>query len=219
VITSVPCRLVHARTRTQTADPALQNVRHPCSQVFLRRRFMANDGIYRKTEKGRTEIATRANRLGLRERTMLIMVDDKTTRSGLLAKNSHPTSEGILNSLLADGYIEIASGTEAAGSGSASTTPAASATTVAPTTAPTAPTPVQPDVEVSLQSASRYACRALVTFLGPGADDLTALVEKCKDVGELTARFEKCRDVIQAMAGKRKAEEFWAGASARLPKA
>ncbi len=176
---------------------------------------MANDGIYRKTEKGRTEIATRANRLGLRERTMLIMVDDKTTRSGLLAKNSHPTSEGILNSLLADGYIEIASGTEAAGSGSASTTPAAS-TAIA---APTAPTPVQPDVEVSLQSASRYACRALVTFLGPGADDLTALVEKCKDVGELTARFEKCRDVIQAMAGKRKAEEFWAGASARLPKA
>jgi hypothetical protein len=177
---------------------------------------MANDGIYRKTEKGRTEIATRANRLGLRERTMLIMVDDKTTRAGLLAKNSHPTSEGILNALLADGYIEIASGTETAGSGSASTTPAASATTVAPTTAPT---PVQPDVEVSLQSASRYACRALVTYLGPGADDLTALVEKCKGVDELTARFEKCRDVIQAMAGKRKAEEFWAGASARLPKA
>jgi hypothetical protein len=28
---------------------------------------------------------------------MLIMVDDKTTRAGLLAKNSHPTSEGILN--------------------------------------------------------------------------------------------------------------------------
>ena len=172
---------------------------------------MANDGIYRKTEKGRTEIATRANRLGLRERTMLIMVDDKTTRSGLLAKNSHPTSEGILNSLLADAYIEITPETEAAASA-----PPAAAAEAAPMTAPT---PVQPDVEVSLQSASRYACRALVTFLGPGADDLTALVEKCKDVGELTARFEKCRDVIQAMAGKRKAEEFWVGASARLPKA
>ncbi len=175
---------------------------------------MANDGIYRKTEKGRTEIATRANRLGLRERTMLIMVDDKTTRGGLLAKNSHPTSEGILNALLADAYIEIASGTESAGSAQAAAAPSASVPAVAPTAAPTAP-----DVEVSLQSASRYACRALVTYLGPGADDLTALVEKCKGVDELTARFEKCRDVIQAMAGKRKAEEFWAGASARLPKA
>ena len=71
---------------------------------------MSAEHIYRKTEKGKIEIATRANKLGLRERTMLIMVDDKTTRGGLLAKNSHPTSEGILNSLLADGYIEIDGG-------------------------------------------------------------------------------------------------------------
>ena len=97
---------------------------------------MASDGIYRKTEKGRTEIATRANRLGLRERTMLIMVDDKTSRAGLLAKNSHPTSEGILNNLLADGYIEFAGGSESAA-------------------APMAPAAAQPGVEVSLTSASR----------------------------------------------------------------
>nr|MBP8897404.1 hypothetical protein [Sulfuritalea sp.] len=79
--------------------------------------------------------------------------------------------------------------------------------------------PAAPPVEVSMQSASRYACRALVTLLGPGADDLTALIEKCKTVEELTARLEKCRDVVQGMSGRRKAEEFWAGASARLPKA
>jgi len=173
---------------------------------------VADAGIYRKTEKGRNEIATRANKLGLRERTMLIMVDDKTTRVGLLAKNTHPTSEGILNSLLADGYIEIASGTGAAAPAAA---PAAAATIAAADSAAPAAAPV----EVSLQSASRYACRTLVTLLGPGADDLTTLVEKCKTAEELTARLEKCRDIIQAMAGRRKSEEFWAGASARLPKA
>lgn len=178
-------------------------------------RFMANEGIYRKTEKGRTEIATRANRLGLRERTMLIMVDDKTTRAGLLAKNAHPTSEGILNSLLADGYIEIAPGAETASAAASPAAPSAAP----PAAAPTAPPAVQAEVEVSLQSASRYACRTLVTLLGPGADDLTTLVEKCKGVEELTTRIEKCRDVIQAMAGRRKAEEFWVGVSARLPKA
>ena len=75
---------------------------------------MGIEGIYRKTEKGRAEIATRANKLGLRERTMLIMVDDKTTRSGLLAKNAHPASGEILDALLAHGFIEIASGTAAA---------------------------------------------------------------------------------------------------------
>jgi hypothetical protein len=179
---------------------------------------MADTGIYRKTEKGRTEVATRANRLGLRERTMLIMVDDKTTRAGLLAKNSHPTSEGILDTLLADGYIEIAPGTESAGAAPVAPTPAAAAPAAAEPAA-FAAAPAAAPVEVSMESASRFACRALVTYLGPGADDLTALVEKCRSVEELAARLEKCRDVIQAMAGKRKAEEFWAGASARLPKA
>lgn len=164
---------------------------------------MASDGIYRKTEKGRTEIATRANRLGLRERTMLIMVDDKTSRAGLLAKNSHPTSEGILNNLLADGYIEFAGGSE---SGAAAA-------------APMAPAAAQPGVEVSLTSASRYACRALVTYLGPSADDLTAMVEKAKSAAEMATALEKCRQIIQSLAGKQKAEEFWGGVSARLPRA
>ncbi|MDZ4255691.1 MAG: hypothetical protein U1A72_24245 [Sulfuritalea sp.] len=169
---------------------------------------MGSEGIYRKTEKGRTEIATRANKLGLRERTMLIMVDDKTTRRELLAKNSHPTSEGILNNLLADGYIEIAPGAQPV---AASAAPAASAA------APPAAAPGAPPVEVSLISASRFACRSLVTYLGPGADDLTVLVEKCTNVAELTARLEKCRQVVQGMAGKKKADDFWAGVSARLP--
>ncbi len=166
---------------------------------------MGSDGIYRKTEKGRAEVATRADKLGLRERTMLIMVDDKTTRRGLLEKNTHPTSESILNDLLARGYIETTPGTGGAPPAAAAEPPAA--------------TPSQPEVEVSLQSASSYACRALVAYLGPSADDLTALIEKCKGIDELTDRLQKCRDVIQAMAGRRKAEEFWFSVGARLPKA
>ena len=169
---------------------------------------MASDSMYRKTEKGRTEIATRANRLGLRERTMLIMVDDKTSRAGLLAKNAHPTSEGILNNLLADGYIEVAGGSESAAGASATGA-----------TAPPPPAAAQPGVEVSLTSASRFACRALVTYLGPSADDLTAMVEKAKGAAELATVLEKCRQIIQSLAGKQKAEEFWGGVSARLPRA
>jgi hypothetical protein len=172
---------------------------------------MGGDGIYRKTEKGRTEIATRANKLGMRERTMLIMVDDKTTRSGLLSKNSHPGSADILDALMAGGFIEFGGGSGPASAGAAPAAPDAAA-------AP-APAAGQPAVEVSLTSASRFACRALVTYLGPSADDLTALVEKCKDVAALTDRLEKCRQVIQSIAGKKKADEFWAGVSARLPRA
>jgi hypothetical protein len=168
---------------------------------------MGSDGIYRKTEKGRAEVATRANKLGLRERTMLIMVDDKTTRRGLLEKNTHPTSEGILNELLSGGYIETTPGT-------------GGAPPEMPATADSAPAPpTVPAVEVSFQSASSYACRALVAYLGPNADDLTALVEKCKGLDELNDRLLKCRDVIQSLAGRKKAEEFWFSVGARLPKA
>jgi hypothetical protein len=166
---------------------------------------MGSDGIYRKTEKGRAEVATRANKLGLRERTMLIMVDDKTTRRGLLEKNTHPTSEGILNELLTGGYIE--------------TTPGTGGAPPTATAEPAAEPPSLPEVEVSFQSASSYACRALVAYLGPSADDMTALVEKCKGLDELTDRLQKCRDVIQAMAGRKKADEFWFSVGARLPKA
>jgi hypothetical protein len=165
---------------------------------------MAADDVYRKTEKGRTEIATRVNKLGMRERTLLIMVDDKTSRSGLLARGAHPSSGEILDALVAQGFIEIAS------AGSSVSEPAASGGASVAAAAP---------VEVSLTSASRHACRALVSYLGPAADDLTALIEKSKGAAELGTTLEKCRQIIQSLAGKQKADEFWAGVSARLPEA
>ena len=176
---------------------------------------MGDDGIYRKTEKGRTEIATRVNKLGMRERTLLIMVDDKTSRRDLMSRSAHPGCADILDSLLAQGFIEIDPAAVPAAAGAA---PAASAPS-ATSSAPPVPAANQPSVEVSLTSASRFACRALVTYLGPSADDLTALVEKSKTSAEIATVLEKCRQIIQAMAGKHKAEEFWAGVCARLPRA
>ena len=120
---------------------------------------MSGAHIYRKTDKGRNEIATRANRLGLRERTMLIMVDDKSTRQQLLAKNSHSASEGILDELLAQGYIEtVLDGAPSngpaqgfAGASEPAVAPAAAVPSHAPATA--SPTP---GVEVSVVSATRF---------------------------------------------------------------
>jgi uncharacterized heparinase superfamily protein len=171
---------------------------------------MADDGIYRKTEKGRTEIATRANKLGMRERTMLIMVDDKTPRSGLLSRSAHPSTGDILDALLAQEFIEVDTGAVSAVKAAA---PAAEAAPVSSASSAAA------DVEVSLTSASRFACRALMDIMGPAADDLTALVEKSRTREDLAIVLEKCRVILQGMVGKQKAETFWAGVSARLPKA
>ena len=177
---------------------------------------MSADGIYQKTEKGRSEIVTRANRLGLRERAVLIMVDDKTSHSGLLAKNTHPSTGTIIDTLLAQGFIELAGANVNVTASNAQSAPKA-APPIA-TAAPLASAGEAP-VEISMQSASRFACQTLLTYLGPGADDLTALVEKCKTIEELTARLEKCRDVLQGVAGKKKSDDFWTGVSARLPAA
>ncbi len=177
---------------------------------------MTTNGIYCKTEKGRNEIATRANKLGLRERALLIMVDDKTTREGLLAKNPHPSSSGILDALLEQGFIEVHASNTSPVVNSPQPASAAPVVAAAPATSVAAE---QPEVEVSMSSASKFACRLLLTYLGPGADDLTAKIEKCKSVDELRTRLESCRDVVQGIAGKKKADEFWLGVSARLPPA
>jgi hypothetical protein len=143
----------------------------------------------------------------MRERTMLIMVDDKTPRSGLLARSAHPSTGDILDALLAQEFIEVDTGTALAVTAAA---PAAEAAPAAPVAAP---------VEVSLTSASRFACRSLVDIMGPAADDLTALIEKSRSPEDLAIVLEKCRVILQGMVGKQKAETFWAGVSARLPKA
>jgi hypothetical protein len=46
----------------------------------------------------------------------------------------------------------------------------------------------------------------------------TSLVERSKNPAELAQVLARCREIIQAMAGRQKAEAFWAGVTARLPR-
>lgn len=110
---------------------------------------MADDGIYRKTEKGRNEIATRANKLGFRERALLIMVDDRTSRADLLARSKSADSGVILDALLVAGFIE-------AGVGAGATSPA-----------PAAGGGPSPALRDAIQ-------RALANYIGPMAEIVCA---------------------------------------------
>jgi hypothetical protein len=49
---------------------------------------MELNAVYRKTQKGQEEIAQRTV-LGMRERTLLVMVDGKATVADLLARAQH----------------------------------------------------------------------------------------------------------------------------------
>lgn len=163
---------------------------------------MELNAVYKKTQKGLEEMAQRTV-LGMRERTLLVMVDGKTTAADLLARAHHmPDPQGLLAKLIDGGFI--APDTSIAAAPSAAPTAAGAATAAAPTE------------QRILQETIRYAEHFLDEVLGPQADVLAEAVGKCKTLPELRVRLEKTRDVIAGMGKKRRSEEFWANVEARL---
>ncbi len=153
--------------------------------------------VYKKTQKGQEEMAQRTV-LGMRERTLLVMVDGKTVAADLLARAQHmPDPPGLLAKLIDGGFI------------AADTSASAAAATSAQAAA-------APQEQRALQELMRYAEHFLDEVLGPEADMLAEAIDKCKTLPELRVRLEKTRDAIAGMGKKRKAEEFWANVEARL---
>lgn len=169
------------------------------------------NAVYKKTQKGLEEMAQRTV-LGMRERTLLVMVDGKTNAADLLARAQHmPDPQGLLQKLIDGGFI-------------ASDAPAApSPATAAVPAAPPAPAPVAAAAasapQRSIQEVMRFAQRFLYDNLGPDGDSMSEAIERCKTLPELKARLEKTRDALQNIGKKRKAEEFWSGVELRLPPA
>jgi hypothetical protein len=156
--------------------------------------------VYKKTQKGLEEMAQRTV-LGMRERTLLVMVDGKTTAADLLARAHHmPDPQGLLAKLIEGGFI--------AADASAAVAPAAAAAS--------APAAAAPQDQRIMQDTMRYAEHFLDEVLGPQADVLAEAIGKCKTMPELRTRLEKTRDAIAGMGKKRRAEEFWANVEARL---
>lgn len=156
---------------------------------------------YRKTAKGEQEIATRASGLSARVRSVLIMVDGRISGADLL-KRAGALGEGgaLVGTLIEGGFIEpIATAAGAPASGSATT--AAGRTEFVPAHLDTI----------------RFASRFLVEALGPAFDELGGRIEACRDPAKLMHLLEGVRDVIGSNAGRKKAEAFWAGVTARLP--
>ncbi|MBI4988383.1 MAG: hypothetical protein HZC23_06120 [Rhodocyclales bacterium] len=155
------------------------------------------NAVYKKTQKGQEEMAQRTV-LGMRERTLLVMVDGKMTAADLLARAKHmPDPPGLLAKLIDGGFI------------------AADASAVAASTAVAAVSASQQEQRI-LQETMRYAEHFLDEVLGPEADMLSEAIDKCKTLPELRARLEKTRDAVEGMGKKRKAEEFWSSVEARL---
>lgn len=168
---------------------------------------MEAEVVLRKTDKGQEEIATRAHHLGARERSLLILVDGKSTVGQLIAKMAHvPNSAEVLDRLLAGGFVEAPGAAAvpvaapppkpvvAAGGGGAAASAAAGAGLT----------------DELLPAVVRYARRFVLDAMGPDGDALAEQIEACRKASELRPVLDRTREVLRMSVGRRKADEFWA---------
>jgi hypothetical protein len=163
-----------------------------------------------KSNKGRTEIETRAHKLDFRHRQMLILVDGKTPVHELLNKAPHlgEVTE-LLNRLAQEEFIFLPSGRLAVVA-SPATSPAKAEQS---STAVNATGPVDPE---RLAAAKRMASRLMYDAMGPDSEMFTMKLEATESREDFMAQLSKCRDVLAQVRGKTKGEQFWQTISAAL---
>lgn len=158
--------------------------------------------VYRKSAKGQHEVETRANRLGPRLRTALILVDGRRTDVELRALIQLEADATLLG-LLEGGYIEVVSSQVQA----APPAQAAPAPAVAPRTASAAP-PGAVVNPAALADRRRLAVRNLTDQLGPVAEDIALRIEKARTWAELRPELELGRTVLERARGGAAAARF-----------
>lgn len=155
--------------------------------------------VYRKTDKGVSEIPTRAARLAPRLRSALILVDGRKTDAEL-SQLILTDAPGTLASLLAEGFIEVL-------------------TTLAerPVERPVERRPVAPGAAPPRQAAGdgvefellrRDAVRALNDQLGPAAESVAVKIERAKTMPELQPLLVLGAKLLRSARGSAAAETF-----------
>lgn len=153
---------------------------------------------FHKTPKGEAEITHRSHGLTPRARSLLIMVNGKITGEELEKRGiSLGGGSDLFRTLLDGGFIEVVTASSGASVGAS------------------APAVFGPAHSETVKFVSHF----IVEALGPAYDELGGRVEACKDPAKLASLLEAVRDVIEGNAGRKKAEAFWAGVTARLSSA
>ena len=146
---------------------------------------MDKTDIFIKSAKGEQEITTRANKLPIKHRSVLIMIDGATSEQALLAKISGMfDGKIIVSDLETHGFIERKAGSKPA------------------------PQATESKVQVLNASAKQYMIDYMYQVLGPEADTFVGRIEKCKTNSDLAGMIDSCRDTILGVGKQKKAAEF-----------
>lgn len=156
--------------------------------------------VYRKTEKGQAEIATRQNQLAMKLRSALIMVDGKRTDEELL-RMIPGDGHDLLQQLRDQGYIEVIAVTAQR---SASNGAKAPDSVPAPAESGFSPGPTGSEFITLRQQAARFVSEQL----GPMGDDLAVRLEKSKAWADMKPVLTMAQRVLQDNRGPTTAEAF-----------
>src|SRR5476649_2375628 len=174
--------------------------------------FSMNTAIYDKTDKGRTEIATRSQQLAPRLRTLLLLIDGRRSEQELLANVAGlGLTEAALAELLAQEYIVL--------SRSYAALPPIGDDSMPPATAPAVITSVAGDAQasepvVSMDAAQRYQSvynfytRTIKSTIGLRGFTLQMKVEKAASIGDLRELRQLYLDAVLKAKGDAVADEL-----------
>lgn len=164
--------------------------------------------LYRKTEKGRAEIETRAHRLPPRLRQALIVVDGNR-RDDDLARLIPGEPAEVLANLLDGGFIEIVRSEGSRSAASASGVPTAAARpAAAPASGAAAPAASPSPASVPFPVRRREVVRALMDAVGPFGEPVAMRIEKAADEAALRPLIAMARQSILANRGAAAADAF-----------
>jgi hypothetical protein len=155
--------------------------------------------IFRKTELGNIEVASR--KLGLRAelRRLLILVDGRNTAAKLAAFVRMPEADNLLYELQSLGVIETSDGV------------IASAAIVAPAPSTAPQTPAESSLAPSQEqfvAARKAGVRFLNDTLGPDADTLAIKLERAANAQELRDAVTQVRQSLERLVGTGTAQRF-----------
>ena len=160
---------------------------------------------YRKTDKGQSEIETRAFRLSPRLRTPLIMVDGRRNQAELRTLIPSQPDE-TLQALLDQGFIEVVEAP--ADAPTSSPTSSSTRSSVAAPTPEAATRPTALPVPIRFEDIRRQAVRSLIDQVGPAAEGVALKMEKARNQQELRPLLSVARDILSTCTGSASAAEF-----------
>lgn len=153
--------------------------------------------IFRKTELGNIEVASR--KLGLRAelRRLLILIDGRNTAAKLAAFVRMPEIDNLLYELQSLGVIETADGIASAAivAPPANTPVSAAENSLAPT-------------QEQFVAARKAGVRFLNDTLGPDADTLAIRLERAANAHELRDAVTHVRQALERLMGAGAAQRF-----------